>query len=208
MEGKNRGSLAGNPDLDWSQVRETVMMFRIAVALIEHSMSDGDHSIREMIDQFSTMAGKVAQIRFQVQQMHEESKEFFDSLGIEEEGRVSIEAYLSRLKGVRGGVERNCATMNHTLDDAIVAFQDFDRLSQQLEHIGRSLNATADLVEDSSRIYDPYEWLYLQEKIRSTFAMVDSQVLFEAMLKGESKEEALRQASVVKRQSGDQFEAF
>ena len=202
--------LGVKPDLDWSQLGETVKMFRIAVALIEHSMSDGDNSVREMIDQFSDMAGKVAQIRLQVQHMHERQKSAFDGLTdlTKEQQEEKIQECAEHLKKMRGTIEHNCASLNHSFDQSIIAFQDFDRLSQQLEHVGRALSATANLVEDRQRIFDPYEWLYLQEKIRSTFAMVDAQVLFESMVQGESKEEALRKASVVKQQSDDNFEAF
>ncbi len=198
------------PDLSWSQLGETVKMFRIAVALIEHSMSDGDHSVREMIDQFSGMAGKVAQIRSQVEDMHEQQKDAFDGLVdlSKEEQEEKILECADQLRRMRGTIERNCASLNHSFDQSIIAFQDFDRLSQQLEHVGRALSTTANLVEDENRIFDPYEWLYLQEKIRSTFAMLDAQILFEAMVRGESKEEALRKASIAKQQSGDNFEAF
>ena len=53
-----------NPDLDWSQVRETVMMLNLAIAQISGTLKDGDESVASLADYLtSTMdTGKTAQL--------------------------------------------------------------------------------------------------------------------------------------------------
>ena len=89
-----------------------------------------------------------------------------------------------------------------------MAFQDFDRVSQQLVQVENCLNATAELINNPTRIHDPLEWEKMREQMDNTFAMEDAQIVYHEMLQGASKEEALSKAKQVKEKSGDQFEAF
>ena len=43
-------SSASNPDLDWSQVRETVSLLRLAAAQVDFSMRDGEKSVNALTD--------------------------------------------------------------------------------------------------------------------------------------------------------------
>ena len=56
-------SRAENPDLDWSQVRETILMLNLAVAQIELSLRNGNDSVTCLGDSFTSMAGDVEMIR-------------------------------------------------------------------------------------------------------------------------------------------------
>ncbi|MDT8382877.1 MAG: hypothetical protein RRB22_00520 [Gammaproteobacteria bacterium] len=44
-ENRIRPSNSDNPDLDWSQVRESVMMLDLVIAQIAGSLQDGDESV-------------------------------------------------------------------------------------------------------------------------------------------------------------------
>ena len=52
-----RGSSAHSPDLDWSQVRETVLMLELAVGQIESALKEGNSSVEVLTDSFTSMAG-------------------------------------------------------------------------------------------------------------------------------------------------------
>lgn len=52
-------STSENPDLDWSQIRETVLMLNLAIAQISGTLKDGDDSVAVLADSFTTMAGNV-----------------------------------------------------------------------------------------------------------------------------------------------------
>jgi len=52
-----RGSRARTPDLDWSQVQETVLMLQLKIVQIEGAMRDGENSVQSMAPSFMGMAG-------------------------------------------------------------------------------------------------------------------------------------------------------
>ena len=52
-----RGTSAHSPDLDWSQVRETVLMLELAVGQIDAAMKEGNSSVEVLTDSFTSMAG-------------------------------------------------------------------------------------------------------------------------------------------------------
>ena len=68
-ESPNAPSTASNPDLDWSQIRETVLMLNLAVAQIVHSLQDGDESIATLADSFTTMVGNIEMARSAAEQL-------------------------------------------------------------------------------------------------------------------------------------------
>lgn len=52
-------SKADNPDLDWSQVRETVLMLNLAMARMTHAMRDGDESVDQLGRSFTEKVGHI-----------------------------------------------------------------------------------------------------------------------------------------------------
>ena len=49
-------STAKQPDLDWSQVRETINMLTLAVSQVECTMTDGEKSVTELTQSFTYIA--------------------------------------------------------------------------------------------------------------------------------------------------------
>ncbi|MCG5515038.1 MULTISPECIES: hypothetical protein [unclassified Ectothiorhodospira] len=173
-------STAARPDLDWSQVRETVMMLQLAVAQIERTMRDGNDSVETLTASFTHMVGKT-------QVIHAAA----DGLEDSQEKQSILE---------------NCSAVESSMSDAIVAFQFYDRLSQRLSHIGNSLEGLAELVSDSRRLYNPYEWSGLQSAIRAKYTNEPDRAMFDAMLAGASIEEALKHSEPSSRD--DDIELF
>jgi hypothetical protein len=179
MNEKNRSpSTAQNPDLDWSQIRETVRMLHLSVAQISMAMRDGDDSITSLSNSFATMIDSVKAIDLAAQQLPDEDDE------------------------ITQAIVANCTTVTDQMHSAIVAFQFYDKLSQRLNHVNHSLEALANLVDDNRRLYNPYEWQDLQQKIRSQYSMREEQEMFDALLAGASIVEVL-QLFEDKRRQGD-----
>ncbi len=59
-------STASSPDLDWSQVRETLRMLHLAAAQIDVALKDGDESIDTLSNSFTSMIGSVNTIAMAV----------------------------------------------------------------------------------------------------------------------------------------------
>lgn len=162
-------SVAQAPDLDWSQVRETVRMMELAAAQINLAMRDGDDSIGALSNSFTSMLGNVDAI-----------SSALDGMECDDASRMACQT-----------MKNNCNQVKEQMQLAIVAFQFYDRLSQQLAHVVHSLDSMGNLVGDSTRLYNPFEWKGLQETIRSRYSMQEEQEMFDALLSGSSVEEAL-----------------
>jgi hypothetical protein len=163
------GTRAHAPDLDWSQVRETVLMMELSAGQIEAAMKDSNSSVEVLTDVFTTMAGYMRMIG-----------ETVSALPDEGESGVTKASLLGATEHVSGMVHQ-----------AIIAFQFYDKLVQRLAHVNHSLASLSGLVSDKSRLYNPYEWVALQEKIRSKYTMREEVEMFEAVLAGMSVKEAL-----------------
>lgn len=175
-------STAEEPDLDWSQIRETIMMLNLATARIEYCMRDGDESVETLTNSFTSMAGNVAAMRSAMDKV-------FQQANVDEE--------------IRDVVHSNADKITDQMRGAIVAFQFYDKLVQRLNHIGKSMTALADLVGDKHRLYSPYEWSALQEKIRAQYTMTDEVDMFDQILKGMSVDDVVSMMQEKPKSSND-----
>ncbi len=163
------GSSARNPDLDWSQVRETILMLALAVAQIEMSMRESDGSVEVLSNSFTSMVGQVKMIERTVAALPD-----------------SVE-----MTDAKTAIIISCATVSEMMHSAIIAFQFYDKLTQRLNHVTGSLGSLADLVNDQRRLYNPYEWLGMQEKIKSRYTMEEERLMFDAIMQGKTVKQAL-----------------
>jgi uncharacterized protein with von Willebrand factor type A (vWA) domain len=170
VEAHKGSSSAGQPDLDWSQIQETVRMLHLSVAQLDMAMREGDDSIDTLSNSFTTMIGNVNVIASAARDL----------------------THLDENREREQSIEQNCVQVETQMRAAIVAFQFYDKLSQRLAHVMHSLESLADLVGDRSRLYHPYEWMGLQEKIRSRYSTQEEQDMFDALLGGASIIEALQ----------------
>lgn len=163
----SQASTASAPDLDWSQVTETVRMLNLAVAQISMAMHEGEDSVGALTESFTSMVGKVNHISESADQLQEADS------------------------GLRGSILTDCADVQGRIQQTIIAFQFYDRLSQRLDHVKQALEQLSGLVSDKSRLYQPDEWGGLQQKIRSRYTMQEEQDMFDILLRGASIDEAL-----------------
>jgi len=162
-------STARHPDLDWSQVRETILMLALAVAQIEMSMRESDGSVEVLSNSFTSMVGQVKMI----------------------ERTVAALADTAEMTDAKTTIMGSCETVSEMMHSAIIAFQFYDKLTQRLNHVTGSLGSLADLVNDARRLYNPYEWLGMQEKIKSRYTMEEERLMFEAIMEGKTVKQAL-----------------
>ena len=156
-------SSAAQPDLDWSQVKETVLMLRLAAAQIEFSLRDGNSSVDVLTDSFTSMAESMRNIS-------DSSRSLFEKHQIQDEQSSAV---LNHCDNVTGKVQA-----------AIVAFQFYDKLVQRLDHVVESMSKLGELVGDASRLYSPAEWQALQDQIRSRYSMPQERELFDSLMSG------------------------
>lgn len=184
-ESRIRPSNSDNPDLDWSQVRETVMMLNLAIAQIAGTLQDGDESVASLANAFTSMVGNV------------------------EAAQMAASGLPASAE--KDTIIKNCQAVSGEMQHAIMAFQFYDKFNQRLSHVSSSLGVLANLVSDPARLYNPYEWRGLQKKIQSKYTVESDRRMFDYILAGHSVEEALemsRQAEQSARSAEIDVELF
>jgi len=173
-------SNSDTPDLDWCQIRETVMMLNLAVARIDNAMREGHDSIKTLSHSFTSMAEGVQNIA---------------------QTTLEIAPGPSRNK-----LETNCEHIAQQVQTAIIAFQFYDKLNQRLTHVSQSLSALTQLMDDKDRITLPNEWQQLQQTIRSQFTLDSDIKIFDAILSGTSLQNVMEMAHEIELE--DKVELF
>jgi hypothetical protein len=164
-----RGSRAHAPDLDWSQVRETVLMLELAAGQVEAALRDSNTSVDVLTDTFTSLAETLQVIDAAIGTLP-------DTIG---NGLVKAE------------IQDNTRLVAGKVQQAVVAFQFYDKLAQRLDHVCESLANLSRLVSDQRRLYNPMEWKGLQEQIMAKYTMEEERAMFDAVLNGTSVEDAL-----------------
>lgn len=168
-QGELRGKRTGTPDLDWSQVRETVLMLELAAGQVEAAMTDSNSSVEVLTDTFTSLADTLQHINAAVDTLP-------DTIG---NGLVKAE------------IQSDTQLVAQKVKQAIVAFQFYDKLVKRLDHVCLSLAGLSRLVSDRQRLYSPDEWKALQDEILAKYTMIEERTMFEAVLNGATVKEAL-----------------
>ena len=163
-------STAKNPDLDWSQISETVAMLALTVAQIETTMNEGDQSVNQLTESFTELATHN-------QEIVSEAAKLDDNIPHEAQIKANM---LQAAEGLEDKVQK-----------AVTAFQFYDRLSQRLDHASDNLEKLGHLVADPGERYQPSAWKELQASIKSSYTMEAERIMFEHIMRGHSVSEAL-----------------
>lgn len=181
MNNEKSPTISDPNEADWCRVRETLLMLNLAVAQISGAMQDGDESVNVLTDSFTTMMGRV-----------NDMAEAANKLPQGEEQDV---------------IQNHCASMGGQMQNAVMAFQFYDKLSQRLNHLSNSLASFSELMASPQMIHDPDAWHLLQEDIKAKYTMETDKAMFDAILDGKSVEEALQLLKPNKEDS-DEIELF
>ncbi len=176
-------SNASQPDLDWSQIRETIKLLTVSAVQVEGSLKVGDDSVVALAESFTGMVADTS----------------------------AIHAILMDLQPgqQRDDALRYCESTQQKIHSSIVAFQFYDRLQQCLQHVSIGLKDLSSLIESPNRLYNPAEWQKLQQEIRGRYTMESEKAMFDAILHGKSIDEALMLAAEVDKQiDDDEIELF
>lgn len=166
-EASQTPSTAKQPDLDWSQVRETINMLTLAVSQVECTMKDGEKSVTELTQSFTYIANQLQ--------------------GLLDLHNKKASSEKNELETFRLSTEE----IHQKIMSAIVAFQFYDRLTQRLDHVKRDLSWLSQLVSDPAQLYNPASWSKLQEDIMSNYTMEEERIMFQHIMSGASVDEAL-----------------
>lgn len=162
-----QGSLT---ELNFSQVGETIAMLALTVAQIETSMKEGDQSVNQLTDSFTDLASHSQEIIAEAQKL---------DVDIPHEALIR-KNMLQAAEGLSGKIQQ-----------AVIAFQFYDRLSQRLDHASHSLEKIGHLIADSGERYQEDAWRNVQNDIKSSYTMEAERIMFEHIMRGHSVAEVL-----------------
>jgi Base plate wedge protein 53 len=165
------------PDLDWSQVRETIKLLNLSAAQVDAILQESELSVNTLTDSFTEIVDSMQTITNHLL-VFEASDKKDDALDVCSETKAKIQA-------------------------AIIAFQFYDRMQQCLQHVTSNLRGLSKLVENPERLYNPVEWHEFQKQIRSRFTMESEKMMFDAILQGQSVDDAIAAKNRLKKRSED-----
>lgn len=172
-----KGSTANNPDLSWSQVRETVVMLELASTQIEYAMNDSNKSVDILTTSFTELANTMTKI----------CNGFAKLVDYEKDNTVKD----SELQETKKTLQTISSYANSLIIKAIVAFQFYDKLAQRISHVNGSLSSLRELVSDGKKIFQPEEWVNLQQKIKSKYSTPEEIAMFDSVVNGMPIQEAI-----------------
>ena len=127
------GSQIAQPALNFSQVGETIAMLALTVAQIETSMKEGDKSVNQLTSSFTDLANHS-------QNIVQEAKKLDESSPHE--------------SAIRNNILKTAEDLEGKIQQAVIAFQFYDRLSQRLDHASHSLEKIGHLIANSEKRYE------------------------------------------------------
>lgn len=158
-------STSARPDLDWSQVRETILMLNLVVAQIEVALKESSGSVDVLPNSFTGMYGNLMALVDAANALPDSP--------------------------AKQSIEQSGTAVTGQMQQAIVAFQFYDRLSQRLSHACRSLDALSSIVSEPARLYNPSAWHALQQQIRSRYTMEVENLMFDKLIETGNVQAAL-----------------
>lgn len=170
------------PDLDWSQVRETVKLLSLSAVQVDQLTKEGDLSVNTLTESFTSIVEHMQLINDHLLAL--------DSCKLRDEAIVC------------------CTETRDKIQSSIVAFQFYDRMVQCLQHVTANLNGLCGILETPERIYNPNEWRKFQDDIRSRYTMESEKLMFDAIVQGKSVDEALAAKTTHQQDEADNIELF
>lgn len=200
-------------ELDWTHINETILMIGLAVAQIEKTLNDGDESIGVLTGSFISMMASINSITKELHEIptaadvsvHKERVAVI--LSEMDTSSKSTKAQTEELMGIvniltsindssaKDIITESAKEAGMMIQETIIAFQFYDRLSQRLHQIVSSLGMMSQLFADKQRLYNPYEWAELQDSIKSRYTIDADRIMFDALLAGASIDEAVEIAT-------------
>ncbi|WP_309247264.1 hypothetical protein [Shewanella sp. VB17] len=161
---KNMQAYENNDAVDWCHIRESIKVLILAMAQIELSLSDGEHNVTNLGALFTDMA---------------------EHLG-------EVNRFLSLHSDTPDKVLEHGAFLANSVNEGVVAFQFYDRISQRLQHVIMGLALMEDVLSNQEQRGSPDAWEKLREGIQESYSLDCERQMFDLLLKGMPIHEALK----------------
>ncbi|MDE3272751.1 hypothetical protein [Pseudoalteromonas sp. G4] len=93
--------------------------------------------------------------------------------------------------------------IQHSVNNGVMAFQFYDRLTQQLSHIQQTMDQLSHLIQDSENLADEDKWHALRTHLKNSYSMESEHQIYDAIMEGKTKQQALEIYHHIEQQQGD-----
>jgi hypothetical protein len=162
------GTEKAAPPADWSPEMETALLLDLCEAQMDAAMRDSDQSVDELVRAFTELV--------------EASRRMSDlakQLPVAANGNVESSEELNR----------RVNAISQQINDAIVAFQFYDKLSQRLGHVRHSLTTLAMFICNRSQTQQRDYWLKLLTSLRRLYRTAEERAVFDLVAEGATADE-------------------
>lgn len=142
--------------LAWKELSQTIMALNLSIAQIDLSMTEGGYSVDTLIDSFNFMREGLDNLRATV-----------------------LNDEVTDIAELKAKLMAESAVMSDKVTASIVAFQFYDKLSQRLQHVSKSLSILSDIISHEDRTVDEATWNKFREKMAKYAAMREEYELYE-----------------------------
>lgn len=143
------------------EVQQTILILNLSVAQIDLSITEGDNSVNTLIDSFTFMSKHIEQI----QQTGHKIAELTESVdGMDDHKSVLLS---------------EAGELSQKMQQAVIAFQFYDKLSQRLAHVSHGLSGLAEIVSHEMKVKSAEEWEAFKANVRKGTTMREEEELFE-----------------------------
>lgn len=93
--------------------------------------------------------------------------------------------------------------IQYSVKNGIIAFQFYDRLTQQLSHIQQTMDQLSHLIKDTEILADDDKWHTLRNHLKNSYSMESEHLIYDAIMEGKTKQQALEIYHQLEQQQGD-----
>jgi len=103
-----------------------------------------------------------------------------------------IHEQTKQLQNAKVDIDTACQSIQQSVQNAVVAFQFYDRLSQRVDHVQNGLRKMVDIIADHRLIQDPDEWQRSQDEIKASYTMEAERLMFDKIMHGAQLDDVLQ----------------
>jgi len=165
--------------------QEITQSLELAIAQIDMALKEADTSVIELIGAMTSMTSQLNRIEAKTDKLRQ----------------------FPELDGTILEIEKNCKQAEFDMQQAVVAFQFYDRLSQRFLHVHENLAAVAEVIKAPDQQHAAL-WHNLHKKVRSVYSLEQEQRLYQNSLAGSSVGNTNKQANANMQSTSDDIELF
>jgi len=170
--------------------------------------SNQSTALKEELGQFLNLTS--GEIRMSVKEangvVQTLTKTFMEMVGDVHEIQLAAEKLSGKSDDaeIKAQIIDKCAAYLDKVQEGTMGFQFYDKMTQRLNHTSGNLQKLKRMTEASETLNSIDNWKELKHDIEQSYTMEEDRVLFNALMKGDSIQEAVRLASEAQKKQLDE----